>query len=353
MTRRLLTAALLLAPALAAAADPNKAVVLERVALSDPILGKSPACTILKPKGWKASGQVNWEPGTIHQAHVDLTVSDPDSLAQFKTTPVPYFGSDSGNGLGKKRFDPYYSGLYCDPLTPVELHAAVLEAFPDAAPKGTKVVKQTDLPDVAKVFAKQTGLTVHAGRTRLTYKVDGVAVEEDFYLVLGYTATRLPTGGTFYQFWPLGQPFSLRAEKGKLDDATPLLMAVAYSYQPTEALGLAKAKGLATLMGQFYDQIAALDRLSKSISANNDAMLDMIRTGREARWAAEDRAAQKFSDYIRGVDRYTDGKSSYTVPYGYSGVWSDGSGTVILSNDRGYDPNRSERGTWSELKPVK
>jgi hypothetical protein len=111
--------------------------------------------------------------------------------------------------------------------------------------------------------------------------------------------------------------------------------------------------GVAKLMDQFYDEQAAIAELSRRISANNDAMLAMMRAEREDRWAREDVRAKKFSDYIRGVDNYTDGKTTYTVPYGYSQIWSDGSGTVILSNDSNYDPNRTERGTWNELKPVK
>jgi hypothetical protein len=333
-------------------AEPKK-LVLERTSLKDPT-SQTTACTFLKPKGWEVDGKIDWVPSMVHQANLGIKISNPKGTERYRTLPMAVFLNITNYPIQLNRFDLLYSGLYCETMSPNDLFKAAFDKFGlDGKTDGVRFVETTELPDVAKQYAKATGLnTVEAGKTRLQYDENGTTYEEDFYFVYGYVSTRI-SGNTMTQFFPLIHCFGIRAEKGELNAATPRLLSIAHSMQTTREFELVRAEGLANLMNTFYNRIAEIDRISKQISANNDSMIAMIRSDRESRWAAESKASKKFSDYILGVEGYTDGKSLYTVPSGYSNVWSDGNGTVILSNESGYDPNQTESGTWKTLKQAK
>ena len=66
-----------------------------------------------------------------------------------------------------------------------------------------------------------------------------------------------------------------------------------------------------------------------------------------------DRAAQRFSDTMRGVERMEDplwGQSEQ--PYEYEYHWTDGLGNYRHSNDPGFDPNVAEGPgpSWTRMK---
>ena len=350
MIRRLIvTAVATAAVATPTFADKPRTVVLECVEVPDST-GKIVASTLYKPKGWKCDMEAKWYPGWFHQACVEGSVSDPNGLERYRALQWArlIYIADS-NLPTPKRLSGYMGGIYLEPMKPGELFEATYlkDGFKSL---NAKIVEHKDMPEVAAVFAKQLGnKNILASKTRLSYKLGDEAVEEDVYIVCDYTVT--DTGyGKLVQWGPTVPPFALRAAKGKLDDATPRLLAIMHSHRATEDLVKGIVAGFAK---DFYANAAAIDRLSKSISANNDAMIAHIRHERTTRWAAEDRSAKKFSDYIRGVDAYTDGRATYTVPGGYTHYWSDGRGTIVLSDDVNYDPNKSENGTWNQLAPSK
>lgn len=346
MNNRVLTACLMTVGSIATAAE--KPVIIERVEVRDqPNLNGSVAFTFTKPQGWKHEGSVPWSPFMVHQANIKLRVWSPDSLEQVSTTEWCLFAYMKNPGFAVQRFGDYYGGLFCEPMNPTELHTAMVQHLGPKAPG--KIVSQKDLPDLAKAYSQATGMKVRAGKTRVAYRVDGVEVEEDYYLVLGYLEIPTPSG-TMYQFYPIVQPLALRAEKGKLDEATPRLAAIGLTIQPTQELGLAVKQGLAGLMKLHFNRLQAIDELSKTISANNDAMISMIRHERQTRWAREDRLSRDFSDYIRGVDRYTDGRTEYTVWSTHQFAWADRTGRVYQTNDANDNPNRHQSGTWSQLR---
>ena len=351
MNRFLIAAAVATASS-PAFADKPKTVVLERVEVPDST-GKIVASTLYKPKGWTCDMEAKWYPGWFHQVCVEGSVSEPNGLERYRALQWARMVYIADSTLPTpNRMTGYLGGLYLEPMKPGELFEATY--LKDGYKKlNAKVVGNKDMPEVAAVFVKQLGnKNVLASKTRLKYKLGDEAVEEDVYIVCDYNPTE--TGyGKFVQWGPATPPFSLRAAEGKLDAATPRLLAIMHSHRATPALVEGIVAGFAKDSKEFYDRSAAIDRLSKSIGANNDAMLAHIRSERTTRWAAEDRSSKQFSDYIRGVDAYTDGRTTFTVPSGYTGYWSDGRGTVVLSDDADYDPNRSGNGTWSRLAPAK
>jgi hypothetical protein len=137
--------------------------------------------------------------------------------------------------------------------------------------------------------------------------------------------------------------------------------AIAKSIRPNPAWTQRQAAINAYLTEQFnrqlqagYDQIAAAGRLSRQISANNDAMLASIDARLQAARSSSGGGAgarsanDKFDDYIRGVTTTDDpyyGTSQHSSNENYH--WTDGYGSYRSSNDASYNPGQSESGNWT------
>jgi hypothetical protein len=119
------------------------------------------------------------------------------------------------------------------------------------------------------------------------------------------------------------------------------------------------------LIARGYAQIQAAAHMSRTISANNDAMLHSMQAQRQAQ-AQQDatrRAASSasgspndaFSLYIRGTERMQDpywGASEQSYQNRYH--WTDGYGNYRSSNDSSYNPNIGAGGgpTWQLMQPA-
>jgi len=186
---------------------------------------------------------------------------------------------------------------------------------------------------------------------RVEYAVNGETVEEDFYLSIVVNSTQVPGFNAVFYGWgtPL-PPFSLRAAKGKLDAATPTLLAIANSFQETP-----KWSAEITHYRQEFQRIITegAGTLSRITSETNDAIFKMHSDQYWKQQASQDRLARQYSDSIRGVGQYESPYQNYPVqlPSGYKYVWGSSSGGYILSNDAGYDPNVGSTTTWQQLKP--
>lgn len=312
------------------------------------MIGNMVAGSFLKPTGWKVEGGLKWYPDFIHQVCMEVKVSDPASAEQFEALPWSYAFWLTGARL--QPFTLYQGKLVHEPLLPADMIEKVTLPICRKGLK-VKIVKHHDMPEVAALCAKASGAKVRAVRSRVEYEHGGKTVEEDFYLVLAYSSTNLGDGSVATFWWPLLPPFALRAARGELDAATPRLLAVAYSGQanPKWLEGVTKVQGL--FLERIGLAIKAAGDISTQTSANNDALIGLLRGAREAREAAQGRAAQNFSDYIRGVEGYTGGGASYTLPSGYRQAWAGSNGQVILSNDPNYDPNVGGTTTWTNLRP--
>ena len=211
---------------------------------------------------------------------------------------------------------------------------------------------------------------------RLRYVVNGRTADEDVYAMLGQ-GERVPyTGpqGTWYESHrPLILAHAVGATDGNLDRMYPLLAFIATSARVDPAWEAHRRQVMQQLSAQFnqyiargYAQIQAAAQLSRTISANNDAMLASMQAQRQAqaqrdaaRRAADQAAsrspADDFSLYIRGTERMKDpyrGESEQSYQQRYH--WTDGAGNYRSSNDATYNPNIGAGGgpTWQRMEPV-
>ena len=109
------------------------------------------------------------------------------------------------------------------------------------------------------------------------------------------------------------------------------------------------------LAQMIIEGIRAVGRMGEIIAqASSELRADQQRTW-EQRQEVQDKIAQNFSDYIRGVDRFKDPLADKEVelPAGYGHAWANNLGEHIVTDSPSYNPNIGSNLHWEQLKPVK
>jgi hypothetical protein len=92
--------------------------------------------------------------------------------------------------------------------------------------------------------------------------------------------------------------------------------------------------------------------LSNYFQQANESINEGIIQKFENEQRSNDRIAEGYSDYTLGYQNYTDPNTGevYKLSSGYDNAWTDNNGSVVLSNDAGYDPNVGGTSSWSSLE---
>jgi hypothetical protein len=288
-----------------------------------------------------------------------MRVTNPDGLEQIEAFPWAY-ATWIVNPIAPMPRGSNYLGAIVEPPTEDPKEYVRHYVLPYMR-KGTNatITNYQDLPEIAKTLSQQNGgAKMHAGRTRIEYKVNGQMVEEDIYVSLYLTSFNLGVNNSTSILWgPALPPYGLRAAKGQLDAATPLLLSCVNSCQ-INPYWFGEYSYVCDL---FKNRLANATRnareISDHITRNNEEIRQMFRESYELRQKTLDKVNQNFSDYIRGVERYQSPHATYPVelPAGYKSYWVSPSGTYILSNDANYNPNsdRNRTGNWTQMQQAK
>jgi hypothetical protein len=258
--------------------------------------------------------------------------------------------------------------LYAAPMRPDATLMAFIQQVRGSFP-GFHVDGRKDLPELPAALRLSPSPNQRGVGIKVSYDFEGRPIDEEFYAV--YYSVDIPYDGpqgrTWQTNWGLRALHSFRGPRGTLDKRRPVFAAIAKSFRPNPAWQQRLAAVNAYLAEQFnrqlqagYDQIAAAGRLSRQISANNDAMLASIDSRLQASRASSNAGAgtrgpaEKFDDYVRGVDTTDDpyyGTSQHSSNDTYH--WTDGYGTYRNSSDANYNPNQNENGNWQLMQPTR
>jgi len=249
---------------------------------------------------------------------------------------------------------------------PMQAMQAVIQQTRGRSPK-FQWVGNKDLPDLPAALKLPASPGQRGLGVKVSYELSGQPVEEEFYGVFYSVEVPYdgPQGRTYQVNWGIAALHSFRGPAASLDKRRPVFAAIAKSFRPNPAWQQRLAAVNKYLADEFnrqlqagYDQIAAAGRLSRMISANNDAMLAAIDRSLQSSGAgssAEARSASsKFDDYVRGVETVDDpyyGTSQHAATEQFH--WTDGYGNYRNANDVTYDPNRTEVGNWQLMKPIR
>jgi hypothetical protein len=190
-----------------------------------------------------------------------------------------------------------------------------------------------------------------SGVVRIEYDINGHVFEEEFYANLDVVHVVTPSmmGNMESYAWAAGSLYACKAIKGKLEECRKISQTIANSAQWTKPFFNRVMQVTQLLSDQVYAQIYQAEQISKIISQTNDQMIANIEASYRTANETYDRTNQNFSDYMRGVDRYSEDGTEVQLPSGYDNAWVNDRGEYLLSTSPGFNPGVDIGGNWREL----
>lgn len=313
------------------------------------------AFSLLIPKGWRASGGLQWTPDNLMQmVTAGFTAVDPSGSVRLDIIPNRAFcgaqGAPEGSGhLGmevRAPMDPprYLLDYVLPRVRPGLTGVSVLAQAPLDNPRWPP---PADQPVAAR----------RAGSVTCEYDLGEVRVREELEVAIAYDSQLLPSGFGFQPtpVWFALPTVSVSAPAEDFDGLTGILGAMRETLRVEHAWERAvTARGQqvtqqmqAEQQASFALQQQAHQMQQRTHEMQREAMRTMQEAGEihtsgwEERQRIYDRISEQTSYAIRGVNPYTDPASNAPVelPVGYEGVWSNGRGEYVLTEDPTFDPN--------------
>ncbi|MGC2062315.1 MAG: hypothetical protein WA610_05005 [Thermodesulfovibrionales bacterium] len=346
--------------------------------VTDPNFGGMRVATIAIPAGWRASSQVRWDFGSAnYPVRVNVHVQSPDGKMWIDLLPMDavYWMDRTFQRIpvGQRSYGAVYA-----PNASIEQAMRQLVVLPARGKMpGFQITdkRRVDAARLARAFNK-VNWRGEAMSMRVHYKLKGAQAEEDFFTFYTAVQTIPYTGpqGTSHEFHRmLLLSHAVGATDGLLPSVYPLLATVVSSIRNDDYYERHIQSVQRHITAQYnaalkrgYDSIAAAGQLSRSISANNDALLSSMQQQRAAQRSADSarRATagggaspnDAFSQYMRGTTRMDDpywGTSERDSNYSYH--WTDGQGNYRASNDSGFNPNVGTGGgpNWQRMETAR
>jgi len=304
------------------------------------------AASYLVPHDWAVKDRLWWEYRDCFQPvrySAKLTSSDglmrievfPDIAASWSTNPYATQGLRPPAGViaGLKQF-------VRSERSSRKLHFVSEKEIPESPPQ---TIQQG---------GGVTQISIVGGAVRVRYQESKKTVEEEFYATL--TLVRVAAQGVIYQesiTWSLTGLSACASFGGKLDDCRRMAHAIRSSYRIRLPFFNRYVQVQNMLQDQVYARIYQAGQLSRIISQTHAEISQSITDSYYERQKSNDRINEKFSDYIRGIDRYSDGGGTeYQFPSGYTNAWVNNRGEYLLTDQTGYNPNVELEGEWKPLE---
>lgn len=317
------------------------------------------AFRLLLPKGWQADGGATWVANPALPAQFHFRFYNPGGSEEFDLFPTQaYFWTDnqlflSTNPPGSLRFGTLVAA-------PIDLYTAfskvIIPNFRGGA-GGLRIVERKAVNELAALAkgASAPGVVASAdgGKIRIEYQENGKWMEEEMYAAVSQFVIPLP--GYFINYWYIDYIFSFKAEKGKLEAQSKIFQTMIYSLKVNPPY-FAKVANVKEQLAQMAIQgIHAAGRMGSMIARAGSEMRADQQQAWEQRQQAQDRIAQNFSDYIRGVERFNDPLSGKEVelPAGYGHAWANNLGEYLVTDSPGYNPNVGSNLHWEPLPVAK
>ncbi|MDH4027580.1 MAG: hypothetical protein OEU95_01950 [Nitrospirota bacterium] len=316
------------------------------------------AFRMLIPVEWKFEGGINWvldNPGM--PATAGFRVYAPKGREGFEVFPNQSFFWTNNQMLfsmfpvGSR----YFGNEVRPPVNPADAIKQIIIPRFRSNIKGLRVISERSLPDLPGAQS-QPGVSVSAqgAKVRIEYELNGTEMEEEIYAVVESYMFRMQTmGGVVTNInWMVDYIFSFKTEKGKFEENLKTFQTIAHSFKLNPQWFNRYSQVVESLIQGQIRQIQSIGQLSRIISQTNNEISDMMMESYNNRQKVNDRIANDFSQYIRGVDEYRDPNEGKAVelPSGYDNAWSNSSGEYILSDDPNFNPNINSNLNWERMK---
>ncbi|MDY6953903.1 MAG: hypothetical protein SWE60_20540 [Thermodesulfobacteriota bacterium] len=321
------------------------------------------AFRMLIPWDWQFEGGIRWvldNPGM--PASGGFRVWNPRGAEEFEVFPTqPFFWTNNQMTLSMFPVGSRYFGNEVRPLAgPVEaLKRIVVPRFRQNV-SGLRIVKEESLPELARAVGagaqSQPGVSVsaHGGKIRIEYDRKGKTMEEEIYTVVHSLAFPIQSmaGVVTNTNWYVDYIFSFKAEKGELDRNAKTFQAIAYSFELNPKWFAKYNQVVEYLIQRQIQQIHSVGQLSKIISQTSNEISEMSMKSYYERQKVNDKIADNFSQYIRGVDKYYNPieEKHVELPAGYDNVWTNSLGEYVLSESPSFNPNIGSNLNWRKIE---
>ncbi len=338
-------------------------VKFKRLSIVDKQGTGTEAFSCLMPADWQFAGGIRWvmdNPGM--PAVAAFTLRNPRGREELEAFPnLSFFWTNNRMLLGTfPAGSRYFGSEVRPPVGPVEaLKGIVLPRFRKDV-TGLKIISGQRLPDLAKALGAgmQSGpgvtSTADAAKLRIEYQKAGVWMEEEIYGVVELVHFSMPSvyGTVTNTNWMVEHLFSFKAEKGKLDNSAKVFQTIAYSFRLNPKWFNTYTQVVENLIQMQIKQIRNIGEISRIISRTHNEISDKIMQAYNYRQAVNDRIAENFSQYARGVDGYYNPIEQRPVelPSGYTNAWTNSLGEYVVSESPAFNPNIGSNLTWHKME---
>lgn len=343
-------------------ADINKAVegkdylLLKRHRVIDPVGFSEPveAASFLIPANWQAEGGIQWNTTKCLSDMVQSTLhgKSPDGKFELFILPTTQFDwvnhpqmmhamRTGGYGTGCNIAEPMDAAAYIMQVLPGLVGASSATASPIASIEA-KLKQQA-----AQYATPAVNLLPSAAEGKLQFAdgSEGIAlcsITQIVETLPGYD------GSTIYQYQTtVNSRTVLKYPKGEEAQARNLLSTI----QSSVRINTTWFSAIQTMFNNIRKMVQ--DENWKRIQITQQAQQEIsnnITRSWEGTNKSSDKSGEIFSQYIRGVDSWTDESGNKVeLSAGYSNAWQKADGSYLLSNNPSFDPNVTFQETWKAL----
>jgi hypothetical protein len=360
----------------AAASDSAAVVRFHTVSImDDPRHIGGEAYRVLAPVEWRVEGSIMWKNAGSDPAAPWVKLIGPARQEIGVLPPITFIWNPQMLGA-RYRPGSFYSGLEVQPplLDPVQCIKTIIISRYLRNLGSADVVRQEPLPELAEAGRlkypqpEYKNAVFQAGKMRFEYLENGVAMEEDVYVLTA--AVQVRAGQTVSTLWAPDEIRYSKAPKGTLDAQVPLFQTAMFSLRPNlqwwarlqqvsqELTRFQMQASDAGVSQSVQQQAAAADRfatLHRPEQKISDEMKEMIIKGYQNRQVIMDSINARWDRTIRGVDVYRIPGTGEKIelPSGYNSGWVNKSGEYLVTGSVSYDPNSASSGAWTRLEKSK
>lgn len=329
--------------------------------------------SILVPQNWIFKGQVNWKfPGGLPQAVLAWRVDSPDGQIHAQQYPDMNF-QWSNNPMMLQTYRANGAPV-ARPVTAGDFLSGMFLPSIRRSVSPARIVKRTDLPELAKYWKtiqEQLLLQVYHPISPLpaqpVLETEAVLMEiqpdggnnnahEQFLVVINRAYMAIPSmyGPIQTVSWNAVITSFIAPVSNKKELAVPFGVMM-HSAKISPRWGIDCTRLTAMCARNMLRRQQAIFNQMRQISQTQSETSDMIMDGWKKRNAVMDGVYDRFSDYMRGSERFHDPIQDMTVdiPNNYDSAWTNGL-EYVLSENPNFNPNQTaDTRNWTRMKPIR
>lgn len=330
------------------------------------------AYTLLIPDGWKVSGGIKWDLNAkciIGTVSNHLKAESPDKKLSFEMFPIhTWEWMNDPTALQMAEYSRQTTGKGCMLHRPMNAGRFISQVFIPEMRAGAKIIKVVNTSGAAaaareknleeiRAMMKLYNADLETDAVLATIRYNSSTGIKDEWITTSVTeySYNMPSAtnyGSYYKYYysTADEIMSFSAPKGELKKNDKLFSAIMASFHLNPVWGKAISDMFVNISN--IQAKGAMDRSRIWSNAMNEIGETQYQSWQNSQ-DSQDRIAQNWSQYLRGVETYIDPNTNTSIELssGYKQAWTDKNGDYILSDDPLFNPNEHFKNqNWGRLK---